>query len=93
MTARAIGAGAIDVRNKMTEILEKEKAELSQTRIIILTVCSPNVACIDLVDMPGLVTTPPELKTITRALVDNHIQEHGKYSLYLATVPACELFC
>jgi sugar lactone lactonase YvrE len=40
------------------------------------------------VDLPGLVTAPESTKVGTRRLVEDHLQKHGQYSLYLATVVA-----
>mmetsp|Transcript_4465 Transcript_4465/g.11603 ORF Transcript_4465/g.11603 Transcript_4465/m.11603 type:complete len:980 (-) Transcript_4465:191-3130(-) len=84
--------GAIDVRHKMQEIVKQENDGnvngLGLDRIIILTVESPFVPSIDLIDLPGLVTSPPENEERTRKLVEEHIKEHGRYSMFLATVPA-----
>jgi hypothetical protein len=84
--------GAIDVREKMQEIIEKEHGNaaggVSTERVIILTVKSPWVPSIDLIDLPGLVTTPESMKQGTRQLIEDHIAKHGQYSLYLATVVA-----
>jgi GTP-binding protein EngB required for normal cell division len=84
--------GAVDVRDKMQEIIQKEHGNaaggVSMDRIIILTVKSPYVPSIDMVDLPGLVTAPESMKKSTRKLVDDHIDRHGAYSLYLATVVA-----
>lgn len=76
----------------MEEILKKEqRGALSTDRSIILKVHSPNVASIDLVDLPGLVTSPAENRAASRQLVAEHIQKHGDYSMFLATVDASEL--
>ena len=86
--------GAVHVREKMREIIEKEHGNaggghcVSTERIIILTVKSPHVPSIDMVDMPGLVTAPESMKQGTRKLVEGHIERHGQYSMYLATVVA-----
>ena len=83
-------SGAIDVREKMQEIVARENAQLqgvSTERIIILQVEGPRVPSIDLVDMPGLLAAPQELRDKTRALVERHIRAHGAYSMYLAVVP------
>jgi GTP-binding protein EngB required for normal cell division len=83
-------SGAIDVREKMQEIVARENAQLtgvSTQRIIILHVEGPHVPSIDLVDMPGLLAAPQELREKTRALVERHIRAHGAYSMYLAVVP------
>ena len=83
-------SGAVDVREKMQEIISRENAQLqgvSTERIIILQVEGPSVPSIDLVDMPGLLAAPQELREKTRSLVERHIRSHGAYSMYLAVVP------
>ena len=83
-------SGAVDVRDKMQEIIARENAHLqgvSTERIIILQVEGPSVPSIDLVDMPGLLAAPQELRDKTRSLVERHIRTHGAYSMYLAVVP------
>lgn len=50
--------GAIDVKAKMDEVLQKEgNQRLSIDRIIIIKITNPYVPSIDLIDMPGLVTS------------------------------------
>ena len=80
---------ALDVQQKMLEILQKEDnlQGVSTTRIIVLSIEGPHMPSIDLVDMPGLVSSPPSLKEQTRLLVQQHIQRHEKYSMFLVTVP------
>ena len=80
---------AVEVKQKMLEILESEGNPhgVSTTRIIILTVAGPRMPSIDLVDMPGLVSSPSDLKDQTRLLLQQHIARHEKYSMFLVTVP------
>ena len=91
--------GVVDVRDKMHEIIEREQGNaaagagagagaggVSTERIIILTIKSPYVPSIDMIDLPGLVMTPESTKQGTRQVVEDHIQKHGQYSVYLATV-------
>jgi hypothetical protein len=80
---------AVEVKQKMLEILEEEGNQhgVSKTRIIILTIAGPQMPSIDLVDMPGLVSSPPDLKDQTRLLLQQHIARHEKYSMFLVTVP------
>ena len=84
-------SGALDVRDKMREVLEREhgRAEgVSADRIIILHVHGPHVPSLDVVDMPGLISAPAGLREQTRALIDRQVARHGAYSMYLAVVPA-----
>ena len=84
-------SGALDVRDKMREVLEREhgRAEgVSADRIIILHVQGPHVPSLDVVDMPGLISAPAGLREQTRALVERQVARHGAHSMYLAVVPA-----
>ena len=83
--------GALDVRDKMREVLEREHGRVegvSADRIIILHVHGPHVPSLDVVDMPGLIAAPAGLREQTRALIERQVERHGAYSMYLAVVPA-----
>jgi GTP-binding protein EngB required for normal cell division len=84
-------SGALDVRDKMREVLEREHGRVegvSADRIIILHVHGPHVPSLDVVDMPGLIAAPAGLREQTRALIERQVERHGAYSMYLAVVPA-----
>ena len=84
-------SGALDVRDKMREVLEREHGRMegvSADRVIILHVQGPHVPSLDVVDMPGLIAAPAGLREQTRALIDRQVVRHGAYSMYLAVVPA-----
>jgi len=50
-------AGAQDVSNEMKKILDELEEEGVSGKVIIkLHIKNPNVPCLDLIDMPGLVT-------------------------------------
>lgn len=84
-------SGALDVRDKMREVLEREHGRVegvSADRIIILHVHGPHVPSLDVVDMPGLIAAPAGLREQTRALIERQVERHGAYSMYMAVVPA-----
>ena len=84
-------SGALDVQEKMTEILQAEHDRspgVSTDRIIILHVEGPHVPSLDVVDMPGLIATPEHMRLSTRALLERQVKEHGACSMYLAVLPA-----
>jgi hypothetical protein len=80
---------ALDVKQKMLDVLKKESDPdgVCSNRILVITVEGPTMPSIDLVDMPGLVSSPPELKEKTRLIVQKHIRLHQSYSMFLVTVP------
>ncbi len=84
--------GVTDVTAKMQEIIAKEHGDLARAvstqRIIILTIEGPHVPSIDLIDMPGLVSAPTELKAQTAEIFDKHMAKFSPCSLFLATVRA-----
>ena len=87
----AMQTGAMDVRDKMREVLEREHGQalgVSGDRIIVLHVQGPHVPSLDVVDLPGLIAAPAALREQTRALMDRQVAQHGRYSMYLAVVPA-----
>jgi hypothetical protein len=91
-------SGAADVSKEMRKIIEEEQGGelrgVSASRIIIVHITSPDVPCLDLIDMPGLVSTPTgnepaDMASQTEAVVKTHMQsEHGSNSVYLAIVKA-----
>jgi hypothetical protein len=86
-------SGARTVADKMDELIKQEHGRsdsVSVDRIIILHVQGPNVPTLDLVDMPGLRTTPADMREATRTLIQEHIRSHDseKCMMYLAVVPA-----
>ena len=81
--------GDVAVRDKMREILERERPQhvgVSDERIIIVWVQGPLLPSIDLVDLPGLVASPHDLEVQTRTLVERHVGRHHAYSMYLLVV-------
>ena len=84
-------SGALDVRDKMREVLEREHGRVegvSADRIIILHAHGPHVPSLDVVDMPGLIAAPAGLREKTRAVMERQVERHGAYSMYVAVVPA-----
>ena len=93
----AAHSGVADVSEEMRRILIQEQGSLrgvSAHRIIILHITNPNVPCLDLVDMPGIVTAPSgddpaDMASQTTSLIKAHMQsQEGSHSLYLAVVKA-----
>eukprot|EP00607_Mallomonas_marina_P000826 CAMPEP_0182434958 /NCGR_PEP_ID=MMETSP1167-20130531/72812_1 /TAXON_ID=2988 /ORGANISM="Mallomonas Sp, Strain CCMP3275" /LENGTH=1273 /DNA_ID=CAMNT_0024625429 /DNA_START=176 /DNA_END=3997 /DNA_ORIENTATION=- len=62
-------------------------------KMLVLHVSSPSAPNLDLVDLPGLVSTfvrgePENMQALTRELVETYIKENSTHSMYLVTVPA-----
>ena len=84
-------SGAMDIRDKMLELLEREherEGGVSASRIIVLHVQGQHVPSLDVVDLPGMLLTPQTMWEKTRALVEQQVVQHGAYSMYLAVVSA-----
>ena len=86
-------SGASAVADKMGELMQQAHGRdgcAASDRIIILHVQGPSVPTLDLVDMPGLTSAPPEARRRTRRRLEDHIRARDADSrtLYLALVPA-----
>jgi hypothetical protein len=93
----AAQSGVADVSEEMRRIIVEEQGGLRGVcahRIIILHITNPNVPCLDLVDMPGIVTAPSgddpaDMASQTTSLIKAHLQsKSSSHSLYLAVVKA-----
>mmetsp|Transcript_12090 Transcript_12090/g.14395 ORF Transcript_12090/g.14395 Transcript_12090/m.14395 type:complete len:818 (-) Transcript_12090:74-2527(-) len=76
------------VREAMSDVLSRIDDVVSIQEAIVLDVHHPTVPNLDLIDMPGLKTTPREHKAATYAVLENHILKRGENSLYLAVCAA-----
>jgi hypothetical protein len=80
------------IREKIQDIIKRECGEacraVSMEHVIIVTIKSPYVPSVDLVDLPGIVGAPEDLKHRTSELVESQIAMHGQSSLFLATLRA-----
>lgn len=65
----------------------ESKNGIVSEKIIIVEVQRPDVPCLDLVDLPGLVQSPEEKALETQKIYERQIFEKNQ-SLYLAVVPA-----
>ena len=89
-------AGSRDVSKAMEAVIREEHNDLvgvSQTRMLVLRVASPTVPSLDLVDLPGLVSTPQEgepddLPEQTEKLLSTFINAHKAHAVFLLIVPA-----
>ena len=88
-------AGERDVRDAMTGVIQRERPELigySLRRMLVLSVHTPDVPSLDLVDLPGVVTVSPEecptAAQQTRELVDKFISSHKQHAIFLVVSPA-----
>lgn len=91
-----LAAGEVDVREAMESAIIREHRRLvgiSQERMLILSVSSPDVPDLDLVDLPGLVSShrpgePPELPRQTEELLERFSTEHKHHALFLVAMLA-----
>ena len=76
--------GEIDVREAMEELVRKEHSDgkgISKKRMLVLSLSSPDVPTLDLVDLPGLVSAglpdePADLPEQTEALIGSFIDRY-----------------
>lgn len=75
----------------VTELSEEHSSGIVTEKIIVVEVQRPDVPSIDLVDLPGLTTTPKDkadeiMKIFERQLEDD--RRSGQHSIFLVVVPA-----
>eukprot|EP00041_Stephanoeca_diplocostata_P002415 m.26379 g.26379 ORF g.26379 m.26379 type:complete len:1069 (+) comp13313_c0_seq3:164-3370(+) len=75
--------GVIDIRDAMTEALSGFAGRLRTDRELRVCIVSPTLPPINLVDLPGTVEHPADLRTSTHALVNQYMSEHSADSMYL----------
>lgn len=85
------GTGFQDMQSKIAELSAAEEPRfpvIFTDRAMILHVSSPYVPNLDLVDLPGLEQSSPELAMAGEELVAHYIQSRGPRSIFLAVVTA-----
>jgi hypothetical protein len=86
-----MGSGHREILAKMEELVWGEDnlgRGVHTERSLIVHVDSPSVPSLDLVDLPGLVQSPPDMAAATDTLVRRYITAHNTHSIFLAVVPA-----
>lgn len=81
----------VDVREAMEELVIEHNNGLEGvdiTRVIRVHVQHPDVPNLDVIDLPGVVTSPPETAQLTRELVSNYIAENKDRSVFMGIVDA-----
>ncbi|CAK9050251.1 unnamed protein product [Durusdinium trenchii] len=85
--------GWLMVQEQMTRLrkeLTKESGIVSE-KIIVVEVRRSDVPCLDLVDLPGLTTSPPEKAAQINRIYEQQLEDdrrNGNHNMYLAIVPA-----
>lgn len=88
---------AIDVRYEMDEIVRQYSdgvvTGVNSNIIIELYITNPNVPCLDLIDMPGLVQNssdnePENIQALTKDIASKYIAMYQDSSIYLGVIPA-----
>ena len=88
--------GRAFVKEAMESVLMQEFGGLtgvSKTKMLILHITGPQCPDLDMVDLPGLVSThvrgePENMRALTADLVESYVRENNANSLYLIAVPA-----
>ena len=80
--------GHVDVREAMAEGLQGEDSDVASNRELRLTIMSPSLPPMSLVDLPILVSYPETLRQETQALVNKYVSDHGSNSIFLVVVRA-----
>jgi GTP-binding protein EngB required for normal cell division len=81
--------GDVDIREAMGEVLGRQGGgEVSDTHELRVRITSPTLPPMSLVDLPGTMGYPPELKQRTHGLVAAHLAANQDRSTYLVVVRA-----
>eukprot|EP00750_Incisomonas_marina_P008315 INCI1543.4.p1 GENE.INCI1543.4~~INCI1543.4.p1 ORF type:complete len:1172 (-),score=123.94 INCI1543.4:157-3672(-) len=80
--------GHVDVREAMTAAMRGETCDVTVDRELRLTIYSPTLPLMNLVDLPGLVQLPDALREATHTLIDSYLSQHEKSSVFLVVVRA-----
>ena len=80
--------GHVDVREAMAAAMLGETCDVTVDREVRLTIHSPTLPPMNLVDLPGLVQLPETLRKATHTLVDSYLSQHEKSSIFLVVVRA-----
>ena len=94
-----IEGGESDIRAAMDEAIRAENDGLlqgvSQTHMLVLSVASPKVPTLDLVDLPGLVKNgrpgePDDIEQQTLSLLTTFATAHKDHAIFLAVIEASQ---
>lgn len=78
--------GDVDIRTAMAEVMARQGGEVNDTHELRVRITSPTLPPMSLVDLPGTIGYPPELKQRTHGLVMKHLATNRDRSTYLVVV-------
>ena len=85
-----LDSGSVDIRAAMSNAIEaeKKKCEVSIDHELRICITSPMLPPMNLVDLPGTVEHPKELRDSTHGLVSKYISEYKDSSMFIVVVKA-----
>jgi len=83
-----VDSGDVDIRDAMSAAIASQGVEVGTNRELRVHITSTTLPPINLVDLPGTVEYPPDLRERTHGLVDRYIRENSDRSMFLAVIKA-----
>jgi hypothetical protein len=84
--------GALGLQAQMVELtkLHPNHTGIFQDRFMVVEITNRSAPDLDLVDLPGIVSAPAEEEAVTKQLIYDHDDKHGKNSIYLFVMDAAK---
>jgi len=81
-------SGDVDVSNVMAEVIAAQGTQVSVDRELRVSIVSPTLPPMNLVDLPGTVEYPDDLREQTHYLIDEYITQNRASSTFLLVIKA-----
>eukprot|EP01063_Lacrimia_lanifica_P038374 TRINITY_DN8154_c0_g1_i2.p1 TRINITY_DN8154_c0_g1~~TRINITY_DN8154_c0_g1_i2.p1 ORF type:complete len:654 (+),score=148.12 TRINITY_DN8154_c0_g1_i2:48-2009(+) len=83
-----LASGDVDIRAAMGEVMAAQQGAVSADHELRIRIVSPTLPPMNLVDLPGLVDYPEDLRERTHGLVRQYMAEHREESVYIVVTRA-----
>ena len=83
-----LAPGAVDIRAAMADMIASQRAAVSVDHELRIQIVSPTLPPMNLLDLPGLVSYPEDMRERTNGLVQRYMVDNLEHSLYVVVVKA-----
>ena len=83
-----LDSGHVDIRKAMADAVGAQKVEVSTDRELRISIISPTLPPMNLVDLPGTIEYPADMKERTHGIVRQYINEKQDSSMFIAVIKA-----
>ena len=81
-------SGDVDIRQAMAEVIAAQRTQVSVDRELRVSIISPTLPPMSLLDLPGTVEYPDDLRDQTHGLIDRYITQNRDSSTFLLVIKA-----